>query len=45
MVKTAGTARVYGVDIDARPRRARRVIGEADLEELLLRLTRLPAAT
>ena len=27
VVKTAGTARVYGVDIDARPRRARRVIG------------------
>ena len=27
VVKTAGTARVFGVDIDARPRRARRVIG------------------
>jgi ABC-2 type transport system ATP-binding protein len=27
VVKTAGTARVFGVDIDQRPRRARRVIG------------------
>jgi ABC-2 type transport system ATP-binding protein len=27
VVKTSGTARVFGVDIDARPRRARRVIG------------------
>jgi ABC-2 type transport system ATP-binding protein len=27
VVKTAGTAKVFGVDIDARPRRARRVIG------------------
>lgn len=27
VLKTAGTARVFGVDIDARPRRARRVIG------------------
>lgn len=27
VVKTAGTARVFGVDIDAKPRRARRVIG------------------
>jgi ABC-2 type transport system ATP-binding protein len=27
VVKTAGSAKVFGVDIDARPRRARRVIG------------------
>ena len=27
VVKTSGTAKVFGVDIDARPRRARRVIG------------------
>jgi ABC-2 type transport system ATP-binding protein len=27
VVKTAGAVRVYGVDLDARPRRARRVIG------------------
>jgi ABC-2 type transport system ATP-binding protein len=27
VVKTAGTAKVFGIDVDARPRRARRVIG------------------